>query len=72
MSELRADIINTLFKGDSLTEKDVQKINLSFDQLQKNGDLDFDELEELEAFIDRVIGQVSVETDSKLSADGST
>ena len=72
MSELRADILNTLFKGDSLTEKDVEKINLSFDQLQKNGDLDFDELEELEAFIDRVIGQVSVETDSKLSADGST
>ena len=42
MSELRADILNTLFKGDSLTEKDVEKINLSFDQLQKNGDLDFD------------------------------
>jgi len=72
MSELRADILNTLQKGENLTDSDVKKINVSFDELQNNGDLDFDELEQLEAFMHRVIGQVSVEPDSKLSPDGST
>lgn len=72
MSELRADILNILQKGENLTDSDVKKINVSFDELQNNGDLDFDELELLEAFMHRVIGQVSVEPNSKLSPNGST
>ena len=72
MSELRADILNMLQKGENLTDSDVKKINVSFDELQNNRDLDFDELEQLEAFMHRVIGQVSIEPNSKLSADGST
>ena len=72
MSELRADILNTLQKGENLTDSDVQKTEELLDELEMSGDLEHEEVDELRAFAARVIGQVSVEPNSKLSPNGST
>ena len=72
-SPIKDEIVSLLFgKGENLTDSDVQKIEELLDELEMSNDLDHEEVDELRSFVARVIGQVSVEPDSKLSADGST
>ena len=59
-------------KGENLTDSDVQKTEELLDELEMSGDLEHEEVDELRAFAARVIGQVSVEPNSKLSPNGST
>ena len=70
-SPIKDEIVSILFeKGENLTDNDVQRVDELFDELETSGDLWFTEIDELRSFADRVIGQVSIEPDSKLSQDG--
>lgn len=70
-SPIKDEIVSILFeKGENLTDNDVQKVDELLDELEMSNDLEHEEVDELREFTARVIGQVSIEPDSKLSQDG--
>jgi hypothetical protein len=73
MSETKETILSILIdKGENLTDGDLKKIDSLLEELESNGDLDFMELDSLKYYVDRVVGQISIEPNTKLSADGRT
>ncbi len=73
MSEAKENIRSILIdKGENLTDGDLKKIDSLLKELESNGDLDFMELDSLKYYVDRVVGQISIEPNTKLSADGGT
>ena len=73
MSETKETILSILIdKGENLTDGDLKKIDSLLEELESNGDLDFMELDNLKYYVDRVVGQLSIEPDTKLSANGGT
>lgn len=73
MSEAKETIRSILIdKGENLTDGDLKKIDSLLEELESNGDLDFTELDSLKYYVDRVVGQLSIEPDTKLSANGGT
>lgn len=73
MSETKETILSILIdKGENLTDGDLKKIDSLLEELESNGDLDFMELDNLKYYVDRVAGQLSIEPDTKLSANGGT
>jgi|SaaInlV_125m_DNA_1040241.scaffolds.fasta_scaffold54254_2 hypothetical protein len=72
-SPIKDEIVSLIFgKGEDLTDSDVRKTEKLLDELEMSNDLDDEEVDELREFVARVIGQVSVEPNSKLSPNGST
>jgi hypothetical protein len=73
MSKTKETILSILIdKGENLTDGDLKKIDSLLEELESNGDLDFMELDSLKYYVDRVVGQISIEPNTKLSADGRT
>ena len=72
-SPIKDEIVSLIFgKGEDLTDSDVRKTEKLLDELEMSNDLDDEEVDELREFVARVIGQLSIEPNSKLSPDGST
>jgi len=72
-SPIKDEIVSLIFgKGEDLTDSDVRKTEKLLDELEMSNDLDDEEVDELREFVARVIGQVSVAPNSKLSPNGST
>lgn len=72
-SPIKDEIVSLIFgKGEDLTDSDVRKTEKLLDELEMSNDLDDEEVDELREFVARVIGQVSIEPNSKLSPNGST